>query len=102
MYTDVKITASQGFSPPAPLPPNVPPFSLYPAVHHVLPSSQQFVYGTLFAKLIFPPFKCEPASGREGERERERAQECESEAGSCSSWKGARKRNLLREVRLVL
>lgn len=30
------------------------------------PCSQQFVYGTLFAKLIFPPFKWEPQSEREG------------------------------------
>lgn len=43
----------------------------------MLPSSQQFVYGTLFAKLIFPPFKWEPASERNTERERERAREQE-------------------------
>lgn len=30
------------------------------------PCSQQFVYGTLFAELIFPPFKWEPQSEREG------------------------------------
>lgn len=51
------IAAPEGLSP------------LSPAVHPVLSSCQQFVYGTLFAKLIFPPFKWEPASEREGERE---------------------------------
>ena len=75
----------------------------------MLSSSQQFVYGTLFAKLIFPPFKWEPASERgreregEGGRGRERGGERERgsvkvKAGSCSSWTGERKGSMLREV----
>lgn len=70
-------TDDRGLPPPPP-PPSTPtttlvlsPISLYiflsPAVPLLtallyMPSSQQFVYGTLFAKLIFPPFKWEPAS----------------------------------------
>ena len=77
----------------------------------MLSSSQQFVYGTLFAKLIFPPFKWDPASergrererGREGEKEREGGRErarksVKVKAGSCSSWTGERKGSVLREV----
>lgn len=59
-----KIAASLGLSPPYPLSlsfffslSSTLYLSLSPAVHPVLSSSQQFVYGTLFAKLIFPPFK---------------------------------------------
>lgn len=56
--------------------------SMSPAVHSMLPSRQQFVYGTLFAKLIFPRFMWEPTSreeregdtGKEGERERGRGE----------------------------
>lgn len=55
-----------------------------PAVDAVLPSSQRFVYGTLFAKLIFPPFKWKPVS--EKERERERGKEERREGARVWKW----------------
>ena len=85
MYTDCRDSNHPGTLPVSLSLPRTPCLSraLSSAVETVLPYSQQFVYGTLFAKLIFPPSKWSERGrqrGGERKRERERESECENVA----------------------